>query len=514
MFMQENLKKIKRDNALKIFVSVAMVFVFCASVVLAICAPVFKADGVASAYDATLPDDGKVGDNLFNSYDFTTFIGSSSSDFNVWYLSSYGGAVPSFNVGVLSGSSSDTSGAELVYAYSLSFAGKYTFTVSCTDIVGRANFTLRRRVLGSTGGTEFIVSYQLSASVNSFTLDMVEGYEYRFILTSVNGSAKFLFNKFEYGSYFTGFVPDYQNTIKDLQDEVASQKDTVANYNFASRFVAPINTPSRQVYFNLNRYPIVPDSSFFKDGGNFNRWYYMDYFSSYDVNGSIYLGNSVVTLGWELYYGYEGFVPNQTVSFSSAVLLCNGTKIFKYDCSGDSITSLVYTNPTWLVSSNMQFKGIPIYLYDFSGSTAYFTLRDSTILNEQFSNSSWGYSFALQDLNNWKDVSNDVFYNNGYNNGFSEGKESGFSSGHDSGYKEGFSVGKDSGYNIGYSDGVVAGQDYSFTALLGAVFDVPIAAFKGLFNFEVLGVNMTSFVSGLLALCVIVVIVKICLGGK
>ena len=117
-------------------------------------------------------------------------------------------------------------------------------------------------------------------------------------------------------------------------------------------------------------------------------------------------------------------------------------------------------------------------------------------------------------MNNWSDLSNDVYYNNGYNEGFKGGKIEGYSTGKSEGYSNGFAEGKKNGYDIGYNAGVNAGQDYSFSALFGAVFDVPIQAFKGLFNFEIFGVNMTSFVSSLLALCVIVVIVKICLGGK
>lgn len=542
--MQENLKKIKRDNALKIFISVAMVLVFCASLILAICAPVFKSDGVASAYEATLPDDGIPNPNFIKNSDFsknTKGSASYSSSDGLWTRVYDNWQILNADVAYVGDSLNvnfDTSTAAEYkrfcssedYFYTLEPNKTYTLTL-CYYVhelsgnvalrINNAYSSLYDSVYLKSGDTAVGLSTFSGLHITSCTFTLARSLpEGRVeIIAQSNGTSfcniDLYYFKLEEGSAFTGYVPDYKNTINDLQNEVDSQKDTVANYDFASRFLAPTNTPSRQVYFNLNRNPVVPDSSFFKSSGSLNRWYFMDYFSSYDVDGNVYLGNSVATVGWEIYYHLEGLVPNQTISYDSAVLLCNGTKIFQYDCSGDSLSSLVYTNPTWLVSSNMQFKGIPIYYFDFSGSSAYFTLRDtSAILKEQFSNSSWGYSFALQDLNNWKDLSNDVYYNNGYNNGFSVGKESGFSSGRDSGYKEGFSVGKESGYNIGYNDGVVSGQDYSFTALLGAVFDVPISAFKGLFNFEVLGVNMTSFVSSLLALCVIVVIVKICLGGK
>lgn len=82
------------------------------------------------------------------------------------------------------------------------------------------------------------------------------------------------------------------------------------------------------------------------------------------------------------------------------------------------------------------------------------------------------------------------------------------------GYNKGYQEGKVAGETIGYQQGVKDQGDYSFMGLLGAVFDAPVQAFKGLLSFEVLGVDMTAFVSSLFALAVIVVIIKIALGGK
>lgn len=82
------------------------------------------------------------------------------------------------------------------------------------------------------------------------------------------------------------------------------------------------------------------------------------------------------------------------------------------------------------------------------------------------------------------------------------------------GYNKGYQEGKVAGETIGYQQGVKDQGDYTFMGLLGAVFDAPVQAFKGLLSFEVLGVDMTAFVSSLFALAVIVVIIKIALGGK
>lgn len=82
------------------------------------------------------------------------------------------------------------------------------------------------------------------------------------------------------------------------------------------------------------------------------------------------------------------------------------------------------------------------------------------------------------------------------------------------GYNKGYQDGKTAGYDVGFQAGVKDNGDYTFMGLLGSVFDAPISAFRGLFNFEILGTNMQGFVLALLTLSVIVVIIKIALGGK
>lgn len=119
---------------------------------------------------------------------------------------------------------------------------------------------------------------------------------------------------------------------------------------------------------------------------------------------------------------------------------------------------------------------------------------------------SFGYRVSVSD-------SSGDFYNLGYNNGYLDAKE-GFEEEKTSIYNSGFESGKTAGYNDGYNAGKDASDNYTFLGLIGAVFDAPIEAFKGLFNFEILGTNMQGFVLALLTLSVIIVIIKIALGGK
>lgn len=56
--------------------------------------------------------------------------------------------------------------------------------------------------------------------------------------------------------------------------------------------------------------------------------------------------------------------------------------------------------------------------------------------------------------------------------------------------------------------------DYSFFGLISAVIDAPIKAIRGLLNFDILGVNMFSFVTSLFSLAVVLMIVKLLLGTR
>lgn len=119
---------------------------------------------------------------------------------------------------------------------------------------------------------------------------------------------------------------------------------------------------------------------------------------------------------------------------------------------------------------------------------------------------SFGYRVSVTD-------SSGDFYYSGYNNGYQDAKEA-FEEDKTGIYNSGFESGKIAGYNDGYNAGKDVSDNYTFLGLIGAVFDAPIEAFKGLFNFDILGVNMQGFVLAMLTLAVIIIVIRIALGGK
>lgn len=109
------------------------------------------------------------------------------------------------------------------------------------------------------------------------------------------------------------------------------------------------------------------------------------------------------------------------------------------------------------------------------------------------------------------DANVNATYDLGYGFGYDEGYSIGYDNGNNYGYNRGYNLGNNVGYNRGYNDGVANHNDYSFLSLISAVIDAPIKYFQSLFNFELLGVNLQGFITGLFTLAVIITIIRMVL---
>lgn len=94
---------------------------------------------------------------------------------------------------------------------------------------------------------------------------------------------------------------------------------------------------------------------------------------------------------------------------------------------------------------------------------------------------------------------------------FNLGKEQGVEEGKQIGYKNGYDVGYTAGKNVGFNDGVASANNYSFLGLMGAIVDAPISAISGLFNFNILGINLWTFFTGLLTCALIIAVIRLIL---
>lgn len=82
-------------------------------------------------------------------------------------------------------------------------------------------------------------------------------------------------------------------------------------------------------------------------------------------------------------------------------------------------------------------------------------------------------------------------------------------------YDEGYSDGRTVGYREGFS--AASHEDEDIAAIFNGITNIgllPLNMFLGMFNFDILGINMTEFVMAILSISVIVVIIKSVTGGK
>lgn len=104
-----------------------------------------------------------------------------------------------------------------------------------------------------------------------------------------------------------------------------------------------------------------------------------------------------------------------------------------------------------------------------------------------FDNASWYYSQGIGDN-----------YNNGYANGieYADSRVNADSSS----YKAGFERGK--------IEGASSANDYSFNGLFYAIFDAPLKVIQEGLNFEILGINLASFILSIITVVIVVAVVK------
>lgn len=117
-------------------------------------------------------------------------------------------------------------------------------------------------------------------------------------------------------------------------------------------------------------------------------------------------------------------------------------------------------------------------------------------------------------------------YTAGNNDGFNVGYESGNSTGYQNGYNTGYQEGVDSqtqaiedAYNSGFSAGYDEGFSVDSTAatIFSGILQVgmlPINVLLAIFNFEILGINLSAFISAILTVCLTVIVIRTVTGGK
>lgn len=234
-------------------------------------------------------------------------------------------------------------------------------------------------------------------------------------------------------------------------------------------------------------------------------------------NGSDTSFKSIASKSFNGYYGipFNFFMPGLGDSVNNFNFIPSGYVTNFSNVPDKYKASIDLTNANAIGNSSVvsQIRST-LSKYYAVASKAYIANNSESFYTDGFNKGyDKGYDAGQTDYKNSILTEIDAIYRNGYNDGITASENS---SGENlqKKYDEGFVAGKTAGYSSGYTAGAASQQNYTFMSLLGAVVDAPIKAFTGLLDFDVLGVNMSSFVLSMLTLSVIVIIIKICLGGK
>ncbi|AXH75973.1 MAG: hypothetical protein [Inoviridae sp.] len=537
--MQKNLKKIKRDNALNIFVFVAMVLVFCASLVLAICAPFFNTNGVASAYDSTLPEDGIPNPNFIKNSDFSLNTKGSStyaSSGDVWTRVYDNWQILNADVSYVGNSLNvnfDTSTDSVykrfcstnAYFYTLEPNKTYTLTLCyyVHDLSGSVHLrinndysSLYNSVYLKSGNPSVRLSTSSGLHISSCTFTLARSLpEGRVEVIAQSNSTSFCnidlyYFKLEEGSSFTGYVPDYNTQIQDLKNQLNQSNQD--KKDLQSQYDNLLNSMDFSTFNNVNLTSTVPlfssvsssSANASYNGVSYGGYRYFRNSVETEPNslylcelnvGSTLLANSDIKISFDSIFPYNGIYADNVgvvLGFSNYGALSTDSNLrgrLVFIPSSDFVgKEFIYSFPF-----DVNYISFGIGTYDSSSGT--------------FSNITLGYNINSS-------VKQGLFISNFVVKGRGSNFKTAIDNANKQGFENGFREGKAVGEDIGFSNGVKSQGDYTFMGLLGAVFDAPIQAFKGLLSFEILGVDMSAFVSSLFALAVIVCIIKIALGGK
>lgn len=277
---------------------------------------------------------------------------------------------------------------------------------------------------------------------------------------------------------------------------------------------------SDYVYRSSNLY-IPFDIYSLSDAGNVNSSSLFYAFSDSSIEFTLSSSSQKLHIRSFIYQDFDSFLSVQHFDIDFISLSTNWYSYFypisfngvtKYFCFSYKLSSSLFnynvvsirfysdSYDTGLAYNHIQFIDNNTHYLDVSFTCNYISLDSNRLLRDRV--------YYLS--NNFQD---NELYNQGFLAGESTGYRTGYSDGVNVGYNEGYSVGNDIGYNNGFSDGVEDSNQYTFMNLLSATIDAPVKYFQSLFNFELLGVNLQGFLTGLFTLCIIVAIVKLCLGG-
>ncbi len=347
-----------------------------------------------------------------------------------------------------------------------------------------------------------------SYSVSSFNFSNVSRYIFSInnggVFTDVNGSTRlYSFKLYDNNILVRDYIPvmrnsDYQFGLYDKVDGLFYSNVGVGSFSYDKEVVSNFIS-SYDGYLNNNFvYSENGDdgasSNIFlritcNNSDLYNNFYY------FDKNNTLFTYNGVV---------YNAFAFSRLVSSTIEGSASNDIRFYTLGSNTIQVVINFSDYTTNKPDLSLMFKNLSISSI-YNGRTyiiAPYSLYNAYITNDVDTYSIYNSAFLLGVSSSGADM-----YSTGYSNGYTAGAAASA----DIYYQSGYNDGNIYGYNRGYNAGLDNSGNYNFTNLLSAVIDTPVKYFQSLFNFELLGVNLSGFLTALFTLCVIVTIVKLCI---
>ena len=523
--MQENLRvnKIKKVSA--VLLVVLFCLSICASFICAIMLPFSKRVAMAAQSDVVLQDasgasvsadvpvyaDG-VGKGTY--IDFSSFQSVSMYDYNgsdlvygFYYDTSYKfdfdfrdntvltGSIKSYNVSFYENMDSS------LPSYSFSMLNNYSSVGSSSY----ASLSIRFPYGTSSNTTTYYLMFYSKSDTNFRITYVLNGFYFNQSMSKIFFSADFKSTEYAKHMYLiTQSVDDFtaelfqlrQDNVRLMQEKEAlqSQYSDLLNGMDFSVFNS-VNLDSASVYGT--NYKATATQITINNNSYSGYWYRRSNVESgfrlclTELNiGSTMVKGTDIKCTYDALYKYNGDVPQD---------IYVGLAFTTYGVSALNESSTFYQrfipysewlNGSFIVSLPFDVNYIAFDLFDSNYQPLGLNYNINTGIAEGLFISNFVVSGRGSNFKIAIDNANKQGFNSGYEQGFTQGK------------------------NIGYSLGSKDQGDYTFLGLIGAVIDAPIEAFKGLFDFEILGVDMSSFVLSLLTLSVVIIVIRMALGGK
>lgn len=287
-------------------------------------------------------------------------------------------------------------------------------------------------------------------------------------------------------------VVDYSFIASDLYNIEVRQVNGYSNSLYTVLFSASCYTRNGEFYLS-------PKFKYTTSSGLNLSYYDCTYFRFFNSNNNItWQGSQNIPLGVNAYLGF--YYAESDISKSN-FFMADFSSDVDFNCNVYK-TSLYLSDKTpQHPNGSSEFKFLNIQYFDVNENWLTF----SFYVPKNYEFNSRVYYFIPEE-----NITEDQYYQSGYDEGVADGYEDGYNAG----LQDNQELIYNNGFNAGYEAGFDYSNDYSFNGLLGAVIDVPVNAFTSLLNFEVLGINILGFISGLLTLALIIFIVKVCVGGK